>query len=227
MRDLAIQASSLFLELFPSGEALSPCGRFLGSPSAGEGEVAGADERLWGLGGPFLPPPLPPPLPPLSPIWGVLVGVWPFCAFSFLPLVFVTFSFLYVTFVLVVTTFATVTTGDGTPEMVLMGHSFPIFGVLPSFHLQHTTTVVVAVRGMTRSPLVIDRRTVEQRGCTCFRFNLIHGTHVIPSFTTTLVGVIGTFRSFPFAKFGGRGTTSTQVFLEEILLVGVILPLKG
>ena len=48
MRELAIQASRLFLELFPSGEALSPCGRFLVSPSAGEGEVAGADERLWG-----------------------------------------------------------------------------------------------------------------------------------------------------------------------------------
>ena len=30
MRDFAIQASRLFLELFPSGEALFPCGRFLG-----------------------------------------------------------------------------------------------------------------------------------------------------------------------------------------------------
>ena len=52
MRDLAIQASRLFLELFPSREGLSPCGRFLGSPSAGEGVVAGADERLGGLGVP-------------------------------------------------------------------------------------------------------------------------------------------------------------------------------
>ena len=50
IRDLAIQASRLFLELVPSGEALSPCGRFLGSTPAGDGEVAGADERLWGLG---------------------------------------------------------------------------------------------------------------------------------------------------------------------------------
>ena len=78
MRDLAIQASRLFLDLFPSGEVLSPCERFLGSTSAGEGEVAGADERLWGLGVPHLPPLLPPPLPPSSPFWRVLVGVWVF-----------------------------------------------------------------------------------------------------------------------------------------------------
>ena len=55
MRDLAIQASRLFLELFPSVEALSPCGRFFGSPSAGGGVAAGAEERHWGLGGPLLP----------------------------------------------------------------------------------------------------------------------------------------------------------------------------
>ena len=84
MRDLAIQAKRLFLELFPSGVALSPWGRFLGSPdagggvAAGEGVATGADERLWGLGGPFLQPLLPPPLPPLSPFWGFLVGVWVF-----------------------------------------------------------------------------------------------------------------------------------------------------
>ena len=140
---------------------------------------------------------------------------------------FVTFSFLYVTLVLVVTTFATISTGDGTSEVVLMGHSFPIFGVLLSFHLQHTTTAVVAVRGMTRSPLVIDRLTVEQRGCTCIKFNHIHGTQVTPSFTTSLVGVSGIFRPFPFATFGGRGTTSTQVFLEKFVHVGVILPRQG
>ena len=35
------------------------------------------------------------------------------------------------------------------------------------------------------------------------------------------------FRPFPFATFGGRGTTSTHVFLEKFLHVGVILPLKG
>ena len=74
---------------------------------------------------------------------------------------FVTLSFRYVTFVLVVTTFAAVTTGDGTPEMVLMGRSFPIFSVLLSFHLQHTNTAVVTVRGMTRSPVVIDRFTED------------------------------------------------------------------
>ena len=148
-------------------------------------------------------------------------------AFSLLPLVFVTFSDLCVTFVLVLTAFATVTTGDGTPEMALIGHCFPILGVLLSFHLQHTTTAGVAVMGMTRSPLVIDRLTVEQRGCTCIRFNLIHGTQVTPTFATTLIGVSGIFRPFLFATFGGRGTTSTQVFLEEFLHVGVILPLEG
>ena len=125
------------------------------------------------------------------------------------------------------TTLATLTTGDGTPEMVLMGHCFPIFGVLLSFHLQHTTTAEVAVRGMTRSPLVIDRLTEEQQGFTCFRLNLVHGTQVTPTFVTTLVGVSGIFRPFPFATFGGRGATSTQVFLDEFLHVGVILPLKG
>ena len=145
---------------------------------------------------------------------------------SLLPFVFLTLAFFNVTFVLEVTTFATVTTGDGTPEMVLMGHCFPIFGMLLSFHLQHTTTAEVAVRGVTRSPLVIDRLTVEEWGCTCFRFNLIHGTQVTPSFTTTLVGVSGIFRPLPFAGFGGGGTTSTQVFLEEFLHVGVNLPLK-
>ena len=74
---------------------------------------------------------------------------------------------------------------------------------------------------------MIDRFTVEQRRCTCFRFNLIHGTQVTSSFATTLVGVSGIFRPFSFATFGGRGTTSTEVFLEEFLHVGDILPLKG
>ena len=81
--------------------------------------------------------------------------------------------------------------------------------------------------GMTRPPLVIDRFTVEQRGCTCIRFNLIHGKLVSPSSTTSLVGVSGNFRPFPFATFGGRGTTSTQVLLQKFLHVGVILPLKS
>ena len=179
MRDLAIQAKRLFLELFPSGVALSPWGRFLGSPAAGggvaagEGVATGADERLWGLGGPFLPPPLPPPLPLLSPLWGFLVGVFGLLAFDLLTPEFITLAFLYVTFVFVVTTLATIPTGDGTPEMILMGHRFPILGMLLSFH---TATAVIAVRSMTMPPLVIDRFAVEQRGCTCIRFNLIHGT---------------------------------------------------
>ena len=108
-----------------------------------------------------------------------------------------------------------------------MGHCFPIFGVLLSFHRQHITTTEVAVRGMTRSPVVNDRLTEEQRGCTCFRLNLVHGTQVTPTFTTTLDEVSGIFRPFHFTTFGGRGTTSTQVFLEEFLHVGVILPLEG
>ena len=115
--------------------------------------------------------------------------------------------------------------------MVLMGHCFPIFGVLLSFHLQHTTTAMVAVRGMTGSSLVTDRLTVEEWECTCFKFNLTHGTQVTPPFTTTHVGISGIFRPFPFATFRGRGATLTQVLLtvslEEFLHMGVILPLKG
>ena len=111
--------------------------------------------------------------------------------------------------------------------MIMMGHCFPIFSVLLSFQLQHTTTAMVAVRGMTGSFLVIDRLTVEESGCACFRFNLIHGTQVTPSFTTILLGVSGTFRPFPFATFRGRGAISTQVSLEEFLLMGVIVPFMG
>ena len=130
-------------------------------------------------------------------------------AFNLPSFVSLALTSLYVTFVLVVTTFARVTVGDGTPDMVLMGHYFPIFWVLLSFHLQHTTTADIAARGMTRSPLVIDRLTVEQWGFTCVRLNLIHGTQVTPSFTTTLVGVSGTSRPFCFTTSGGRGATST------------------
>ena len=93
-----------------------------------------------------------------------------------LSLEFITVAFFYVTFVFVVTTFAAIATGDGTPEMILMGYRFPILSMLLSFHPQHTATAVIAVRGMTRPPLVIDRFAVEQRGCTCVRCNLIHGT---------------------------------------------------
>ena len=84
------------------------------------------------------------------------------------------------TLFLVVTMFARIPSGNGTPEMSLMGHCFPIFSVLLSFQLQHTTTVMVAVRGMTGTSLLIDRFTVEEWGCTGFRFNLTHGTQVTP-----------------------------------------------
>ena len=131
------------------------------------------------------------------------------------------------TFVLVVTTFATVPTGDGTREVILMGHCFPTFCVQLFFPLQHTSTAMVAVRGMTGSSLVIDRLTVEEWGCTCFRLNLTHGKLVTPPFTTTLVGVSGIFRPFPLATFRGRGATSTQVSVEEPPHIGVILPLKS
>ena len=87
------------------------------------------------------------------PIQGISGGRLSHLAFRLLTLEFVTLAFLDVAFVLVMTTFATVTTGDGTPEMVLMGHLFPIFGMLLTFHLQHTATAEIAVRGMTRSPL--------------------------------------------------------------------------
>ena len=197
MRDLAIQASRLFLESDPSGEALSPCGRVLGSTSAGEGEIAGAHERLWGLGVPTLLQPSASSFTTVVPILGSSGGCLGFLAFSFLPFVFVTLTFFYVTFVLVVTAFPTVPTGDGTPEMILMGHCFPVFSLLLSFQLQHTTTALLAVRGMTGPSLVIDRLTVEEWGCTCFRFTLIHGTQVTPPFTTTLVGVSRIFRPFP------------------------------
>ena len=150
-----------------------------------------------------------------------------FLAFSLLPFVFVTLMFFDVTFVLVVTTFATVPTGDGTPEMILKGHCFPIFSVLLSCQLQHTTTAMVAVRGMTLSSLVIDRFTVEEWGCTGFRFIITHGTQVTPPFTATLAGVRGVFRPFSLSTFSGRGATSTQVSLEEFFDMGVILPLKG
>ena len=81
--------------------------------------------------------------------------------------------------------------------------------MLLSFQLQHTTTAMMSVRGMTGSSLVIDRFTVEERRCIRFRFNLTHGTQVTPHFTTTLVGVSGLFRPFSFVTFRGRGGTST------------------
>ena len=98
---------------------------------------------------------------PIREIFGGCLGLLAFCILS---LEFITLAFLYVTFVFVVTTFAAIATGDGTPDMILMGPRFPILGMLLSFHLQHTATAVIAVRGMTSPPLVIDRFAVEQRG---------------------------------------------------------------
>ena len=209
MRDLAIKAKRLFLELFPSGVALSPWGRFLGSPAAGAGVAAGvgvatgADERLWGLRGSIFATPLANSFTNFLPIRGSSGGCLGLLAFGLLTLEFITLAFLDVTFVFVMRTLATIPTGDGTPEMVLMGHRFPILGMLLSFHLQHTATAEIAVRGMTRSPLVIDRFAVEQGGCTCIRFGLIYGTYVTPPFTTSLVGVSGIFRPFPYRHVRG------------------------
>ena len=164
-----------------------------------------------GVGGSTLATPLASSFATLVRVLGSSGGCLGFLAFSLLPFVFVTLTFFYVTFVLVVTKFPTVPAGDGTPEMILMGHCFPIFSVLLSFRLQHRATAMVAVRGMAGSALVIDRLTVKEWGCTCFRLNLIHGTQDTPNFTTTLDVVSGIFRPFPFATFRGRGATSTHV----------------
>ena len=115
-----------------------------------------------GVWGSTLATPLTTTFTTLISILGSSGGCLGLLAFSLLAHVLVTLSFLYVTLVLLLTTFATITTGGGTPEVVLMGQSFPIFGVLLSIHLQHTTTAVVAVRGMTSSPFIIDRLAVEQ-----------------------------------------------------------------
>ena len=140
------------------------------------GVATGADERLLVVRGSIFATPLATFFTTFIPIRGTSGGCSGLLAFCLLTLEFVTVAFPYVALVLAVTTFATITTGDGTPEMVLMGHRFPIFGMLLMFHLRHTATAVIAVRGMTGPPLVIDRFAVEQRGCTCIRFNLIHGT---------------------------------------------------
>ena len=77
MSDLAIQANHFFLELDSSGEAFFLCRHFLGSPVAGEGEVAGALPAPLGVmvGGSITVTPSSPPLPPLSPFLGFLQGV--------------------------------------------------------------------------------------------------------------------------------------------------------
>ena len=59
------------------GGVISLCA-LRGLTFAGEGDIEGADERIWGFGYPPLPPPLPPPFPLLLPFWGVLEEVWAF-----------------------------------------------------------------------------------------------------------------------------------------------------
>ena len=113
----------------------------------------GADERLSGFRGSTFATPLATSFTTFIPILWVFGGCLGLLAFSLLPLEFITLAFLYVTFVFVVTMFATIDTGDGTPEMILMGHRFPILCMLLLLHLQHTATALIAVRGMTRPPL--------------------------------------------------------------------------
>ena len=155
MSGSAIQAGGFFLELDSSGEALVPCGSFLGSAVAGEGEVAGADDHILGLwlGVPSLPPRFPPPFTTRVTILGGFGGSLVFLALNLLAFQFVTLALLYVAFVLVVTTPATKTTGDGTHDIILMVHYFSIFSVLLSSQLQHATTATIAVRGITTPPL--------------------------------------------------------------------------
>ena len=138
----------------------------------GEGQAAGADGCLCGLW-------LGVPSSPLTILVSILWGVWGslgFPVFSLLTLEFITLAPFYVAFVLVVTTFATKIAGGGTPEVIVMVSSFSIFSVLLSFLLQHAPIAMIAVSGMTRPPLVIDRFTVEEWGYTCVGFHLIHGT---------------------------------------------------
>ena len=88
-----------------------------------------------GVGGSTLASPRASSFTTLVPISGGSGGCLGFLAFSLLPFVFVLLTFFYLILVLVVTMFATVPTGDGTPEMIMIGHCFPIFSVLLSFQL--------------------------------------------------------------------------------------------
>ena len=128
------------------------------------------------VGGSIIATPFSSPFTTLVTILGAFAGCLGFLALSLLALEFVTLALFYVAFVLVATTFATKTSGDGTPEVILMVHCFSIFTVLLSFQLQHATIAMIAGRGMTRPPIVIDRFIVEDRGYICFRAHLIHGT---------------------------------------------------
>ena len=128
------------------------------------------------VGGSILATAFSSPFTTLVAILGGFGGSLVFLAISLVAFEFVTLALLYVAFVLVVPTFATKPTADGTPEVPLMVHCFPIFSVLLSFQLQHAPNAIIAIRGMTRLPLVIDKFTVEEWGHTCFGVSLIHGT---------------------------------------------------
>ena len=85
-------------------------------------------------------------------------------AFSFLAVEFIALTLFDVVFVLVVTTFATESTRDGAPEVIVMVHCLLILSVLLPFLVQHASTAMVAVRGMTRPPVLIDRSAAEDLG---------------------------------------------------------------
>ena len=128
------------------------------------------------VGGSILATPFSSPFTILVTILGGFGGCLGFLAFSPLAFDYITLALSYVAFVLVVTTFATKPTGNGTPEVILMVHCFSMFSVLLSFQLELAPSAMIAVGGMTRPPLVIDRFRVEEWGYTCFGFHLIHGT---------------------------------------------------
>ena len=69
-----------------------------------------------------------------------------------------------VAFILIETAFATKTTGDFAPEMILVLHGVSLFGLLLPFQLQHTPRPRVTVGGMTQSPIVVHRAVLEKWG---------------------------------------------------------------
>ena len=106
---------------------------------------------IWGS---ILATPFASPFTTLVSILGGFGGcVLGFLRFSLLAFEFFTLTPFYVAFVLVETTFATKPTGNATPEVILVVHCFSMFSLLLSLELQHATTVMIAVRGMTRTPL--------------------------------------------------------------------------
>ena len=116
--------------------------------------------------------PLASTLTPLVSILGGRVGATGrfggpvFLAFSLLAFEFITLTLFDMAFVLIMTTFATEAAGDSAPEVILMVHCFSIFSMLLPLQLQQASTAMVAIRGMTRSPSIIDRSAVEEWGQT-------------------------------------------------------------